>query len=175
MTTKYDPYVQSQIVIALANGENRKNIAERFEISQATLAKWINSETFRREYKEATQHLYRSGISLLAEGAREAAYQLRGIISDPATPAVIKIRAIDVLFRHASTVDQELQFTKALSLLSQEGLLPPGVVRNVSARIENIASEIVESLTTDTESKISESQAIQLVKSAILGNPSEGV
>ena len=157
--------------MALANGEDKHALAARFEVTYRTLNRWMESESFQREYREAQQRLFEAGVSVLAEGATEAAWQLRGIISDPGVPSAIKIRAIDVLFRHASTANKEQDLIRAIDLLSKEGLIPHDAAKSIIARISSLGRDVVDSFgIRDASQDINGNKVIALIKSAVLGH-----
>lgn len=167
------PIKQSQIVIALANGESRKSLASRFEVTEKTLIRWMESETFQREYKEAQQRLFDAGIAVLAEGAIEAAWQLRGIISDPGVPSAVKIRAIDILFKHAATASREQELIKAIEILTKEGLIPLEAARSITYKISSLGKDIVDSFGVKNQDENSKEKVLALIKAAVLGSPDD--
>lgn len=160
---------KAKVMVEIALGMPYANIAERFDLHPKTVARWANEPAFKRQFKQASQELAENGFAVLCDGAVEAAYQLRAIISDPATPSAIKIRAINTLFIHVGVVSQENNLIKAFQTLDNAGILPSDLVDKITAKLDGVAGEITSYLSDGAQTKPDADEAIELMKAAILG------
>ena len=168
---KYLKPQQYQAVIALASGENILSICSRLGISRSTIDRWVKNENFQQLYQNACLEAYKSGIAELCLGASQAAIYLRSIITDPDVPSAVKVRAIDVLFRHASSIErQDTELIQAIKVLLKNECLPAPIAKQIIYKLDNVAAEIIDSFDTDKIEKINDKQVIDLVKTAVLGS-----
>lgn len=68
---------QEKVLIDLLNGLSITNAAKLNGISETTIYKWLNDESFKREYRRLRRESVEESLSILQQTAKEAAETLR--------------------------------------------------------------------------------------------------
>lgn len=101
---------QNQALCLLAAGYSAEEIAKSLGVSRRTIDNWKKLPNFKKLLRKAIAATYEAAIAELICGSREAAIELKTIISDPETPRAVKVRAISVLLGTAAKIkDLELE------------------------------------------------------------------
>jgi len=101
---------QNRALCLLAAGYSAEEIAKSLGVSRRTIDNWKKLPNFKKLLRKAIGETYDAAIAELVCGSREAAIELKTIISDPETPRAVKVRAISVLLGTAAKVkDLELE------------------------------------------------------------------
>lgn len=161
-------------IIALASGEEKESVADRIGVTIRTIDRWLQREDFQELYHQACREAYRNGLATLCEGSADAALKLRGIINDPDVPSAVKVRAINVLFTHAATIEESSnELVHAVKILLRNKCIPTPVFNNLRSRIDNLQDEIKSSFNLEDNSR-GESELIKLIQGAVLGGDVSG-
>lgn len=162
---------QRTALLALAAGENKHTVAAKAGVTVRTIERWLQKDNFKFLYNNACRESYFAGVAQLCDGAQAAAIQLRGIIADPDTLSTIKVRAIDILFKHAGRVGNgEIAIIQALKTLLTEGVIPGELAKQLLSKTTKITNEMQNIFTEGNEDReFDKNQAIALIQHAILG------
>ena len=90
----------------LAAGATNSEAAVQAGVSLSCVEKWKAKPDFQKSLKEAVSCVYDAAIAELVSGSREAAKELKRIISDPDVSDRVKVSAIQTLFSTAEKCKQ---------------------------------------------------------------------
>lgn len=99
---------QTKALCLLAAGYSKRDVAKQTSISESCLQKWSKQPAFKQKLREAVAASYDAAIAELCSGSREAAQELKRIISDPDVSARVKISAISTLLSNAERAKTSL-------------------------------------------------------------------
>jgi len=95
---------QYQALTLLAAGYSNQEAAVATGVAIRTIERWKKKPDFQKLLREAVTKSFDAAIAELVSGSREAAKELKQIISSPDTGDRIKVTAISVLFANAIKV-----------------------------------------------------------------------
>jgi hypothetical protein len=78
------------VIVALLLEPTLEKAAARVGISESTLWRWTQLESFQAAYREARREAVSQAIGALQRASSEAVEALRGIMQDPAAPATAR-------------------------------------------------------------------------------------
>ena len=90
----------------LAAGASNVEAAAQAGVSLSCVEKWKARPDFQKNLKDAVSRVYDAAIAELVAGARDAAKELKRIISDPDVSDRVKVSAIQCLFATAEKCKQ---------------------------------------------------------------------
>lgn len=94
--------IQNEALCLLAAGYSRDDVAAKTGVSKSTINRWAVQPDFKIMLRDAVVQSYDAAIAELVSGSREAAKELKAIITDPDTPKRVKVSAIQVLLTTAA-------------------------------------------------------------------------
>ncbi|MBD2255597.1 helix-turn-helix domain-containing protein [Nostoc parmelioides] len=94
--------IQNEALCLLAAGYSRDEVAGKTGVSKSTINRWVTQPDFKTMLRNAVIQVYDAAIAELVSGSREAAKELKSIITDPDTPKRVKVSAIQVLLTTAA-------------------------------------------------------------------------
>ncbi|BAY67209.1 hypothetical protein NIES22_73720 (plasmid) [Calothrix brevissima NIES-22] len=98
--------IQNEALVLLACGYSRDDVAAKTGVSKSTINRWAIQPNFKAMLRDAVVQSYDAAIAELVSGSREAAKELKAIITDPDTPKRVKVSAIQVLLTTAAKVKE---------------------------------------------------------------------
>lgn len=98
--------VQNEALCLLAAGYSRDEVATKTGVSKSTINRWATEPDFKKMLRNAVTRVYDAAIAELVSGSRQAAKELKEIITDPDTPKRVKVSAIQVLLTTAAKVKE---------------------------------------------------------------------
>jgi DNA-binding MurR/RpiR family transcriptional regulator len=98
--------IQNEALCLLAAGYSRDHVAQKTGVSKVTINRWATQPDFKILLRDAVVQVYDAAIAELVSGSREAARELKAIITDPDTPKRVKVSAIQVLLTTAAKVKE---------------------------------------------------------------------
>ena len=99
---------KNRALCLLAAGYQKKEVVKELGIGEVTLRNWTKEPQFKKKLREAVAASYDAAIAELCSGSREAAQELKRIISDPDVSARVKISAISTLLTNAEKAKTSL-------------------------------------------------------------------
>jgi uncharacterized protein YchJ len=87
------PPLQAQVACALASGATISSAASQAGVHRATIHNWLQEQAFKQAVDQARQHYSESLHDQLAELSALALDTIRQILTDPKTPASVRLRA----------------------------------------------------------------------------------
>ncbi len=94
--------IENQALCLLAAGYSNPEVASQTGVSTRTIERWKKKPQFKKLLQDAVTAVFDAAIAELISGSREAAKQLKEIISDPDVPSRTKVTAITVLFSNGA-------------------------------------------------------------------------
>lgn len=94
--------IQNQALCLLAAGYTIDEVVAETGVGKRSLCRWKNEPKFKEKLQEAVTKTYDTAVAELVSGSREAARELKRIISDPDVSSKTKITAINVLLSNAA-------------------------------------------------------------------------
>ncbi|MBP5976609.1 hypothetical protein HW132_28720 [Brasilonema sp. CT11] len=94
--------IQNQALCLLAAGHTIDEVVAETGVGKRTLSRWKTTCNFKKLLQDAVTQTYDSAVAELVSGSREAARELKRIISDPDVPSKTKVTAINVLLNNAA-------------------------------------------------------------------------
>lgn len=94
--------IQNQALCLLASGFPAETVAKSTGVSRRTIDRWSKHPEFNRLLRESVAKVFDIAIAELVNGSRQAAQELKNIISDPDVPSKTKVSAINVLLTNAA-------------------------------------------------------------------------
>ncbi|MCC5661827.1 hypothetical protein LC608_33760 [Nostoc sp. XA010] len=94
--------IQNEALCLLAAGYPREEVSARTGVSKSTINRWATEPDFKTMLRDAVVKVYDAAIAELVSGSRQAAQELKAIITDPDTPKRVKVSAIQVLLTTAA-------------------------------------------------------------------------
>jgi transposase len=111
---------QQVALCQLAAGATNAEAAAAAGVSLSCVEKWKARPDFQKSLKDAVSYVFDAAIAELVSGSRDAAKELKRIISDPNVSDRVKVSAIQTLF---STAEKCKQWQLEARLERVEGLL----------------------------------------------------
>ena len=100
--------VQNQALCLLAAGYPIETVAKSTGVTRQTINKWTKLPEFNRLLRESVAKTFDVAIAELVIGSREAAQELKRIITDPDVPSKTKVSAINVLLNNGARVKDSI-------------------------------------------------------------------
>lgn len=88
-------------VIALLSEPTIGKAAKRVGVSEATLWRWMQDESFQELYREARNKAVGQAIARLQQATTKAVNTLEAVISDSKAPANVKVNAARIIIETA--------------------------------------------------------------------------
>jgi hypothetical protein len=95
---------QYQAMLDLAGGMGVNEVAEKHEILPTTVHRWLRDPGFDAMYNDAQQKIFMAGIDVLVKSVGKAAMRVIGVLDDPHTDNLTRLRAADLIFKYTSLV-----------------------------------------------------------------------
>ncbi|HAG80472.1 MAG TPA: hypothetical protein DCL61_04700 [Cyanobacteria bacterium UBA12227] len=99
---------QTKALIKLAAGSGDDEAAQAAGVTVRSIQNWKKQPNFKSMLRQAVIATYDAAIAELVDGAKDAAKELKGIITDPDTPKRVKVSAIATLLEVASKAKQTM-------------------------------------------------------------------
>jgi len=90
-------------VAAMLTQRNIEEAARSVGISTATLMRWQKLPEFQEAFREGRRAAFGQCIARLQQASGVAVSVLLKVLADPATPASVRVRAVDSVLSHAAT------------------------------------------------------------------------
>lgn len=84
---------QEQAIAALLSEPTLKDAADKIDIGETTLWRWLQMDEFDRRYKEARRQVVIQAIAQLQQATGEAVEALREVMNDIESPASTRVSA----------------------------------------------------------------------------------
>lgn len=111
---------QLRAVRALLTRPTVAQAAQECGLSEATVYRWLNDAAFRAALAQAEGEAVAAAGRRLAALAETALDALAGTLTDPRTPAPVKVRACEVVLANLIRYREVAQFEQRLAALEQE-------------------------------------------------------
>jgi hypothetical protein len=98
--TKLKPK-QEEAIMALLSNRTVEDAARVVKITPRTLYRWLNEPGFDAAYRQARRTAFGQCTARLQQASGAAVSVLLRVLTDPATPAAVKVRAADSVLHHA--------------------------------------------------------------------------
>jgi len=89
-------------VAAMLTQRNIEEAARSVGISTATLMRWQKLPEFQEAFREGRRAAFGQCIARLQQASGVAVSVLLKVLADPATPASVRVRAVDSVLSHAA-------------------------------------------------------------------------
>jgi hypothetical protein len=99
---------QVKALIKLAAGSGDEEAAQAAGVTVRSVQNWKKQPNFKSMLRQAVAATYDAAIAELVDGAKDAARELKEIITDPDTPKRVKVSAIATLLEIASKAKQTI-------------------------------------------------------------------
>jgi hypothetical protein len=93
---------QEDAIIALMSHQGVDEAARAVNIAPRTLYRWLKERDFDAAYLKARRDAYKQGIARLQKNCSAAISILFKVMADAATPAAVKVRAVECVLSHSS-------------------------------------------------------------------------
>ncbi|HEY9676331.1 MAG TPA: hypothetical protein V6D11_33115, partial [Waterburya sp.] len=113
---------QQLALLRLAAGDSNQEAALAAGVSLSCLEKWKQKPGFQRQLQMAVSRVFDAAIAELVSGARDAAIELKRIITEPEINDKTKVAAIRCLFSTAEKCKQwelEARLERVEALLNE--------------------------------------------------------
>jgi hypothetical protein len=94
---------QEEAIIALLSNRTVEDAARVVKITPRTLYRWLNEPDFDAAYRQMRRTAFGQSAARLQQASGAAVSVLLRVLTDPATPAAVKVRAVDSVLDHAAT------------------------------------------------------------------------
>jgi hypothetical protein len=92
---------KEEAILALLTHRSIEEAARAARIGSATLVRWLKQEDFNTEFREARRAAFLQAIARLQQVASIAVSLLLKMLGDPNAPAAVRVRAADIVLKHA--------------------------------------------------------------------------
>ena len=103
--TKLKPK-QEAAILALLSNRTVEDAARVVKITPRTLYRWLNEPGFDAAYRQARRTAFGQSTARLQQISSAAVSVLARVMTDPATPAAVKVRAADSVLHHAAKASE---------------------------------------------------------------------
>ena len=93
---------KEEAIAALLTQRNIEEAAKVTGIGANTLLRWLKVPEFQTVYRQARRDAFGQAVARLQQGTSAAATTLLKTMIDPATPASVRVRAAEAIFKHAA-------------------------------------------------------------------------
>ena len=93
---------QEEAIIALMSHQSVEDAAQAIKIGARTLYRWLKEPEFESAYLKARRDAYKQGIARLQKNVGAAISILFKVMADAATPAAVKVRAVECVLDHSA-------------------------------------------------------------------------
>ena len=93
---------QEEAIVALMSHQSVEDAAQAIKIGARTLYRWLKEPDFEAAYLKARRDAYKQGIARLQKNVGAAISILFKVMADAATPAAVKVRAVECVLSHSS-------------------------------------------------------------------------
>ena len=93
---------QEEAILALLSNRTVEDAARAIKIAPRTLYRWQQDPVFDSAVRKARRDGYSQSIARLQQASGVAVSVLMKVLVDPATPASVKVRAVDSVLSHAA-------------------------------------------------------------------------
>jgi hypothetical protein len=94
------PPRQTRALACLLSEATISAAASRAQVGEATLRRWLRTESFSQAFQQARQESYRESLRLLRRAANAAISVLVKVMQDTDAPKTARIRAAEVILEH---------------------------------------------------------------------------
>ena len=117
---------QEEAIAALLVHRSIEDAARACGLGARTLLRWLKLPEFAKAYREARREAYRQSIARLQQASSAAAATFLKLMVDPNAPAVVRLRAADLVFTHgAKAIEIEDIDARVAELERVANLNPP--------------------------------------------------
>jgi len=93
---------QQEAIVALMSHQSVEDAARAVNMPVRTLHRWLKEPAFDAAYLRARRDAYKQGIARLQKNVGAAISILFKVMADVATPAAVKVRAVECVLSHSS-------------------------------------------------------------------------
>jgi hypothetical protein len=93
---------QEEAIVALLSNRGVEETARAVKIAPRTLYRWLKDPAFDSAYLTARRTAYKQGMARLQQSCGAAISVLYKVMADPATPAAVKVRAVECILSHSA-------------------------------------------------------------------------
>ena len=93
---------KEEAIAALLSHRTLEEASRAVGITPNTLMRWQKEPEFQTSYREARRAAFGQCIARLQQASGVAVTVLLKVLADPATPASVKVRAVDSVLSHAA-------------------------------------------------------------------------
>ena len=93
---------QEEAIVALMSHQSVDDAARAIKIGPRTLYRWLKEPDFDAAYLKARRDAYKQGLARLQKNVGAAISILFKVMADPATPAAVKVRAVECVLSHSN-------------------------------------------------------------------------
>lgn len=93
---------QEEAIVALLSNRGVEEAARAVKIAPRTLYRWLKDPAFDAAYLTARRSAYKQGMARLQQSCGAAISILYKVMADPATPAAVKVRAVECILNHSA-------------------------------------------------------------------------
>lgn len=87
---------------ALLTQRNIEEAARSIDVVPKTLLRWLQVPEFNKAHRQARRDAFGQAVARLQQGTSAAATTLLKTMIDPNTPASVRVRAAEAIFKHAA-------------------------------------------------------------------------
>jgi transposase-like protein len=93
---------KEEAIVALLSHRTLEEAARAVGVAPNTLLRWQQDAEFDKAYRKARRVAFSQCIARLQQASGAAVSVLLKVLADPATPASVKVRAVDSVLNHAA-------------------------------------------------------------------------
>ena len=110
-------------IVALLQSPTVREAAEKVQIAERTLWRWLEDESFRKQYTDARKAAFSRALALLQQGLGEAVMVLRDVMNNPDSNNPSRISAAKVVIDTALKAMELEDLENRITLLEEKAAL----------------------------------------------------